>query len=98
MTITSTAATSWERGVIRSDFLASHLASIGKFATILRLVTSRERKTSDWLDSQLRTLPAQKARAEHGPNRTAERNQRAVPDCDERHGVVRAVERIGRRA
>src|SRR6266481_6553908 len=38
---------------LRSDFLASHLASIDKFAAILRLVTSREKRNSDWLDSQL---------------------------------------------
>src|SRR6266851_7517931 len=79
---------------LRSDFLASHLPSIDKFAAILRLVTFREKRNSDWLDTQLHTSPAQEARAEHGPNRTAERNQRTVPDCDERHGVVRAVKRI----
>src|SRR6266852_7191642 len=80
---------------LRSDFLASHLPSIDKFVAILRLVTFRKKRNSDWLDSQLHPSPAQEARAEHGPNRTAERNQRAVPDCDERHGVVRAVKRIG---
>src|SRR5712671_217086 len=73
------------------------LASINEFVANLRMVTLSPKELRPALTQQGR-LPPQKPGTHARANRTAERNQRAVPDCNERHGVVRAVKRIGCRA